>query len=153
MTMCIFAVAYLFELLCDHGKSSEDCLCGPCDGNYSLWGWSLWYVDASTALEIQIYYTILNLQKNTLSHPTNCMRCHTKDIKVNALPPPSFSSLFPLSAGNYIIVSIIKIRKQHNLPFSHATSPDYSKIDLPSQLCCQLPVNEKISAWANEKSY
>lgn len=38
VTMCIFVVAYLLKLLCDHGKSSEDCLCGPCDGNYSLWG-------------------------------------------------------------------------------------------------------------------
>lgn len=56
------SLLYLLKLLCDHGESSEEALCGSCDGHYSLRRWSLWYVDTGTTLETQIhYYSSLNL--------------------------------------------------------------------------------------------
>lgn len=36
--ICRFASANLLELLCNHGESSEDCLCGSRDGDDPLWG-------------------------------------------------------------------------------------------------------------------
>lgn len=52
--VCANALLHLLKLLCDHGERSEDAFCWSCDGDYSLWRWSLWYVDACTTLETQV---------------------------------------------------------------------------------------------------
>lgn len=54
--VCANALLHLLKLLCDHGERSEDALCWSCDGDYSLWRWSLWYVDACTTLETQVHH-------------------------------------------------------------------------------------------------